>query len=157
MLPTFFTSCQKRYWYREKVFIFNNSQRLKWIHLSVKNSSPEYLSDQFKNNIRMFCLKRLSKYGYEETKKDTAEFNFEIELQVDSFHTRGVYVFNKGFYDYKNFVLQLSISYLLRNQRMKSRVWENKDDFYFFEDEPKDFRRCKSMIKYSFRQIPKGN
>lgn len=157
LLSTFFTSCQKRYWYREKGYVFGHSQRLKRIHLTVNNRSPEYLSDQFKNNIRKFCLKRLSKFGFEETKKDTAEFDFVIELQVDSFHTKGISLFDKRYHVYKNFVMQLSISYLITNPRKKLKVWENKDEFYFFEDEPKDFTRSKSMIKYSFKQMPEIN
>lgn len=150
----FFTSCQERYWYRVKIPVLWHSQPLRKIHLTVNNNSPVYLSNQFKNNIRAFYLKKLSNFGFEETKKDTPEFNFEVELQVDSFHTSGVYKFNKQYYNYKNFVLQLSISYLITNPKKGIKVWENKNEQYFFEVESKDFRRSKSMIRYSFRQMP---
>ena len=152
-----FVSCQKRYWYRDKIKFFGHFQKIKTIHLTVNNHSPEYLSDQFKNNVRNFCLRRLDKKGYEETKKDTAEYDVTIELQIDSFHTRGMYLNFGRYHVYKNFVLQLSISYLIANPRKKLKVWENKDEFYFFENEPRDFIRSKSMIRYSFKQMPEEN
>jgi len=151
------SSFQERYCCPSKVYVSDNDHQLKTIQVIVNNQSPEYLSNMFKNNIKLFCLKQLGKYGYVETQKDTAEYKMTIELKIDSFRTLTRYRLLNRYHLHENLDMQLSISYLLINSTRKLKIWENKDELYFFEDEPKDFARSKSMIRYSFKQIPEQN
>ncbi|MFI5221994.1 MAG: hypothetical protein ACHQK8_06700 [Bacteroidia bacterium] len=160
LLVAFTAGCRQRYWYRVKVDMLGSFYpKEKTIHLTVTNMSKKYLSRMFENNMRMYCLQRLKKYGYIETTRDTADYNFTLMFWVDSFHVKGIWYMPIELrtytpYDYSHSIYQLTIQYDLRFFKDNVHFWDFKNQIYFFNNENKDLRRSKSMMRYSLRQLP---
>lgn len=142
------------------------------VHIDIKNFTPAIIPEYLENGIRQFVSYRLYKRGYLETSADTtADFNFTVIMFVDSFHTKGTrsqfYYFDKkyirdnseGFwshYDAEQEVKQLTIKYDLKERKYKRPLWDFMNELYYFNEETKDLRRSKSMIRYSINNAPPG-
>lgn len=149
-----FSSCGKLYWYRTKVNADRVSEKLTF-KLVINNRAPEYLSEQFENNIRGICVHALIKKGFVEAKKDTPDYLFIVYVKVDSFEIKTPIHFRNGYTSsykltnpnpvatYTSFsryhsAKEISFDYNLVYTKYNLSHWTSKSEFYFFGNEMRD-------------------
>jgi hypothetical protein len=158
-LTHLFTGCDKRYWYRQKVkqALVSAPPRYGKINVVVRNTSPAYLSRKFERSVRGYCLYSLRRKGFTDADEDTADFDLVLQMRIDSFLVSGItkpYMrYNYYYYNYVHVVRQITIRYELVKGARRSTCWDFQNEYYFFDDEPVDLKRTRSMINYSLRQM----
>jgi hypothetical protein len=155
--------CGKRYWYR---ITLKDPKKKQLVKVNIQNLSPQFLSDEFAEEMRHAILKELKKKGYVLSVKDSPMYEFVLKLGIDSFNA-GVRNYTKehaeyvnepsrlkstsSVYTFRKPVKAIMISCRLQIYRSKAMVWENNDDLYFFNEYMKDLGRCDGMIRYLIR------
>lgn len=156
------SGCGKRYWYRIKL---RDAKQLYSIKISILNMSPNYLSQEFVDELKVGCLKELKRKGYIPSVKDSPVFEFVLRIEVDSFNA-GIRNYSKGYaeyvpdgskpkgsgiYAFRKPVKAIMFDCRLQHFKTKMAVWDVSDDLYFFNDYMKDLGRSDGMVRYLIR------
>lgn len=156
----FFSSCQRRYWFRIK--LRNEYKRTHATKIDIVNYSPNVLSKNFELVMLAACKKQLKKAGYVFSPKDTPAFRFELTLEVDTFsigdkgYRRSPIpsnIFKQGqyFYNYRNNVKAILFECNMYPYKKSIPNWSSRQDNYFFNDEERDLGRSVGTVRYLIR------
>lgn len=159
-LALFATGCQQRYWYRIKL----RTKPLQTVKVRIVNFSPDILDEFFEVEMLDACKKQLRKDGFQISTKDSANYEFELVMKVDTFNAtivgyRHVGV-NNPMQTFSNAQVGVSrfegIGSILLETRMwvmktKSVRFEVYDDVYFFNEPKRDKRRSRGVARYMIR------
>jgi hypothetical protein len=162
------SGCGKRYWYRIKL---RDARQLYSIKVSMVNLSPQYLSQEFMDELKVGCLKELKRKGYIPSVKDSPVFEFVLRIEVDSFNA-GIRNYTKDYaeyvpegsktkgpavYTFRKPVKAIMFNCRLQHFKTKVAVWDTSEDLYFFNDYMKDLGRSDGMIRYLIRTAEPNN
>src|SRR5687767_13289623 len=77
------SGCGKRYWFRIKL---RDAKKKQFVKIDIQNLSPQFLSDEFADEMKHVVSKELKKRGYIQSVKDSPVFEFVLKLSIDSFN-----------------------------------------------------------------------
>jgi hypothetical protein len=154
------TSCQQRYWYRNK--IDNGTSKKYSVKINMVNEAPGFIEQSFVDVMRKAAAKELRKKGYFEVPIDSPQFLFTLTIKVDSFNA-GVKYFTKSLATYTEkpadapYAFKRTVKAILFQCEMKSykrgrRKWEISDDIYYF-GEYRDIGRSEGMVRYLIKTV----
>ncbi|MFN7313850.1 MAG: hypothetical protein ACK5UI_10255 [Bacteroidota bacterium] len=148
-------ACKQQYWYRNKVKIERTV--VQSIKVEIENKVPFIFNDRFERDLINDCEKEFIKMGYTTAFKDTPDYVATIQIGLDSFPVKGIYRFGMGgpssfLRAYKKeSVKAILFRYQLFNTRFQTFKWFEENDIYYFDDNDKNSRRSRNMIKYTIR------
>lgn len=155
-----FSACQKRYWYRIKL----RTKVHPTVKVKVVNFSPEILNEFFEVEMLEACRKQLRKDGFQTTSKDSANYEFELVMKVDTFNATIVGFRNMGVNNpsqtFTNRQVGVERFDNIGSILLETRMWVMKtksvrfhiyDDVYFFDEPSRDRRRSRGVVRYMIR------
>lgn len=144
-------SCRQRYWYRSVVW--SHSKPYLPITIKVVNESPFFVSHRFEQEIQKACEKQLARRGYYVNAK-SSKYQFVLNIKVDSFFVKGLaYIggYRSSTYEYSGKVLSIMFECAMYDPKRKWNIWKKENELYFFNQENRDLRRSKSLVRYLIR------
>jgi len=147
--------CKQQYWYRNKVKIGRTAMQS--VQVQIVNTVPFIFNNRFETDLIKDCEKEFIKMGYTTTFKDSPDYVATIHIGLDSFPVKGIYRFGMGgpssfLRAYKKeSVKAILFRYQLFNTRFRNIKWFEENDIYYFDDNDKNSRRSRNMIKYTIR------
>jgi len=164
------SSCEQRYWYRQKVWVGNSKPFKGKIDVKVMNFSPEFISRDFEKVIKNAGMQYMVKSGYKAVSKDSPDFRLIIMMHVDSYYvyksrtgmfsrnpvTRAVVPsrMSGGYMREVNSLLELSFRYQFVRTKNSVTLWEDENGLYYFNSERRDLPRSVGLVKYDLSNIP---
>lgn len=140
------SACSTRYAYLQKV---KAPPRRGMVVLRMENYAPGMLSDDFKNNLEQFALKRLQKEGYRTSGKEPV-YELVVQMRIDSSITRGTAFVGPGpgsyMYSRRSKGIRFDLQLLQRSNGMQ--LMEDQYEFYFFNDYRRDLGRARGVLRY---------
>jgi hypothetical protein len=150
-----FCSCNKLYWHRTKYRV-RQPVKPPSIEVEILNKVPSLFQEDFNEKLKEVCEKEFYKIGYCRNTKPEPDYRATITISMDSFATKGIYYISEGrasfFKPYeRSKVFAILFDYQLINVKYKKVKWVDKNDIFFFNNQRKDARRSKNMVKFTIR------
>jgi PBP1b-binding outer membrane lipoprotein LpoB len=151
-----FSSCQQRYWYRNKIQLTLTPKK-EIVKITIVNESPNHFVKNIDKKLTQVSAKELKRRGLIMDSLRKPVFDFFVTIRIDSFDTKGIGFhsiprFNTYSYSNKN-VKAILFTYRLKNLKTGQVVSSFGNELYYHGIGTKDLSRCMQMVKYSIRSI----
>lgn len=151
------SSCQQRYWYRNKIQLTLSTKK-EIVRITVINESPNHFVKNIEKKLIQVSARELKRRGLVLDTLRKPLFDFIVTMRIDSFDTKGIafHSIPNSFISYpysQRNVKAVLFTYQLKNLKTGQVVSSFGNELYYHGIGTKDLSRCMQMVKYSIRSI----
>jgi hypothetical protein len=146
-------SCQKRYWYRQKIDLRIIKKPYQGtVYVSFTNHTPNELQGEYEKKTLAAAHRSFKRIGLKKSEVlEKSDYHLNIEIYIDSILTKRPSGFGISTKELQT--KSLNIDFVFRDVKNKRQLHKFHHDIFFFDYPARDVGRCAHMVKHSVLKL----